>query len=69
MGDKPPNSKCTEIHLEQITSEEIWKEYKRDLEMSSDVVADYSTFCKLWKVCYPHVKIREYKQVGQRAQR
>jgi hypothetical protein len=65
MGDKPPNSKCTEIHLEPITFEEIWKEYKRDLEMSLDVVADYSTFCKLWKVCFPHVKIREYKQVGQ----
>jgi hypothetical protein len=65
MGDKPPNSKCTEIHLEPIPMIEIWEEYKRDMELNSDIVLDFSTFRKLWKCCFPHVKIRQYKQVGQ----
>ena len=65
MGDRPPNSKDTDIHLEPITTLEIWMDYKQDMDSISQPVLDVSTFRKLWKTCFKHVKIRECKQVGQ----
>jgi hypothetical protein len=64
VGDMIPNS-FGEIHLEPIDVIEIYMEYCRDLHNCATPLekVSYSTFCELWLLCFPHVKIREYKVV------
>lgn len=62
-GDKAPN-KC-EIHLEPIDKKLIWIDYVQSCKevYKDDDHLGYVSFCKLWLIAFPHVKIREYKQV------
>ena len=51
VGDRPPN--CNdEIHLEPITQNEIWYDYKMDMESIGDTAGDCSQFRKMWKACF-----------------
>jgi hypothetical protein len=67
LGDSIPNSDG-EIHLEPISILTIYKEYKDDMikenynHNAKDVYTE-TEFAKLWKVCFPHVMIREFKAV------
>ena len=64
MGDAAPN-RAEEIHLEPIDVVDIYLEYKRDLTHHADFpTLNYSSFCQIWKECFPHVTIRQYKAVG-----
>ena len=64
VGDFIPNSK-NEIHLEPTSILSIYDEYKADMIMEDETKELYSQsdFGKLWKVCFPNVRIREYKAV------
>lgn len=62
VGDNIPNS-AGEIHLEPIEIKEIWKEYKDDMEYVHESFVSNIEFGSLWRNCYPHVKIREFKAV------
>jgi hypothetical protein len=67
VGDSIPNSDG-EIHLEPISILTIYKEYKddmigKDYNYNAKDVCTETEFAKLWKVCFPHVKIREFKAV------
>ena len=52
------------IHLEKQHKIGIWEEYKADFEYRGYEVLSYNAFCKIWRDCFPHVKIRIYKQVS-----
>jgi hypothetical protein len=74
MGDYEPNTNG-EIHLDYILVYEIYKEYAAEMieigrdmvsaseEESAKFVLDLNSFGTLWRECFPHVKIREYKAV------
>ena len=57
-GCKVPNSE--EIHLEYVEFKELYEEYHNDVGEERALV--YQKFCHLWYVCYPYVKVREFKQ-------
>lgn len=60
VGDSMPNS--SEIHLDSGTKkEEIFKLYRKEIESQSRPVVSPSRFYELWRMLFPHVKIREYK--------
>lgn len=61
IGDKQPA--CAEIHLEPTNMLDIHKEYKDSLCNVDEPYLEYSQFLTMWHVCFPHVKIREYKAV------
>lgn len=65
MGDKCPNTDG-EIHLEPITKQEIWSDYQQACVAiyKDDDYLSYPSFCTLWTRIFPHVLIREYKQVS-----
>jgi hypothetical protein len=63
LGDQVPNSDG-QIHLEKQLKKDIWKEYVDDFEYRCRPSMSYTNFCKLWQSSFPHVKIREYKQVS-----
>ena len=57
-GCKVPNSE--QIHIDHMEAKTLWEEYVHDL---GDVRAlGYTAFLDLWYTCFPHVKVREYKQ-------
>jgi hypothetical protein len=62
VGDCPPNSDG-ELHLEPITQEEIHLEYCMDMESIANDYVSLSLFRKIWKACFPFVKIRKHKAV------
>lgn len=62
VGDQAPNS-GGEIHLDPTTKEEIYTEYVMDMESVGEERLDPSNFRDLWKTCFPHVKIKEFKNV------
>lgn len=61
IGDKQPA--CAEIHLEPTNMLDIHKEYKSCLSNVDEIPLEYNQFLSVWHVCFPHVKIREYKAV------
>ena len=63
VGDQVPNSDG-EIHLEKQQKKDIWQEYVDDFTYRGRQWMTYANFCKLWQSSFPHVKIREYKQVS-----
>ena len=63
-GDQVPNSDTGAIHLEKQHKKNIWEEYVGDCEYNRDHFLSYNSFLKLWRDCFPHVKIRSYKQVS-----
>ena len=57
-GDSPANSK--RIHLDDMEYKVIYKEYVDDVgELRA---LGYHQFLHLWYSCFPHVRLREYKQ-------
>jgi hypothetical protein len=66
VGDSIPNSN-NEIHLEPTSVLSIYDEYKTEMLIDEDNTSKeyYSLvdFSKLWKLCFPYVKIREFKAV------
>jgi hypothetical protein len=64
-GDKMPNR--AEIHLENQPKILLWQIYSRETEVLYDFddveTLPYTTWNDLWMSCFPHCKVREYKQV------
>jgi hypothetical protein len=54
------------IHLEKQLKKGIFDEYVGDFEYRGRPPLSYDAFCKLWRDSFPHVKIRNYKQVSGR---
>ena len=53
-------SNCEQIHIDHMEQKELWKEYEDDV---GEVRAlGYHAFLELWYTCFPHVRVREYKQ-------
>jgi hypothetical protein len=53
-----------EIHLEKQEKRAIWEEYVNDFEYRGRKSMSREHFNKLWRDCFPYVKIRSYKQVS-----
>ena len=51
------------MHLEPCLIKEIYQEYKDDKEFSGESILGPSEFSELWRKCFRHVKIREFKAV------
>ena len=62
LADPTPNGK--EIHLDPINKKEIYEEYEQDMNDIFEEPLSSTTFLKVWNDAFPHVKIREYKQVS-----
>lgn len=62
IGDLIPNSDG-EIHIEPTDIKEIWAEYKEDTNFAGESYLCAEAFGRMWDICFPHVKIREYKAV------
>lgn len=58
-----PNS-VGEINLEKQYKKNIWEDYAGDFIYMKRKPLSYSAFVKLWQDCFPHVKIRTFKQVS-----
>jgi len=57
-GCKVPNSE--QIHIDYMEMKKLWEEYVEDLgEINS---LGYRSFLLLWRACFPHVRVREFKQ-------
>lgn len=56
-GDHMPNSK--EIHLENTPLIRLHEQYKRETFYH----LQYNAWIKIWRDLFPHVKLRQYKQV------
>jgi hypothetical protein len=62
-GDQITNR--AEIHLDPVTKKEIWSEYKSDMiDLFHEDFVSYPQFTRIWKIAFPNVKIRVYKQVN-----
>lgn len=65
VGDKQPNS--VQIQLETQTIQGVYEEFVEHENASKSPQAKnvmcMQTFFKLWKLVFPHVRIREYKDV------
>ena len=62
VGDCIPNSDG-EVHLEPLNIWEVWEEYVEDMKFVCEPYLEVKTFGQMWKHCFPHVKIREFKAV------
>jgi hypothetical protein len=62
VGDKEPDRE--EIHLDAQPIRAIHDEYKDLMVSLSAPFLGYSNFINVWKSCFSHVKIREYKAVS-----
>lgn len=60
-GEQQPN--IDEIHLDPCSVDHIWEEYRCVMEDAKQDYIKYSHFLHIWKQCFPHVKVREYKAV------
>jgi hypothetical protein len=67
VGDKMPNTKTKEIHLDCMQRCDVHDEYICNMKnWFGDKPGEYlssASFNKMWQFCFPHVKIREYKAV------
>jgi phage host-nuclease inhibitor protein Gam len=52
-----------EIHLEPINRCTIYNDYYEETTKNDNPTLSITKFLLLWRVCYPSVKIREYKAV------
>jgi hypothetical protein len=66
VADASPN--CTHLELEPITLAEVHDEYITDMYHFKETILSLSAFCVMWKTCFQHVKIREFKQVTGKCQ-
>lgn len=62
VGDQIPNSNG-EIHLEPTKVKDIYEEYVAAGVDNGQSRLQITQFCKIWKSCFPHVRIREFKAV------
>lgn len=64
VGDVMPNTNG-EIHLEACDYADLYEEYAIDMEnlYKEDKILSYSSWRKVWKLHFQHVRVREYKQV------
>jgi len=62
VGDQIPNSDG-EIHIESLTRQEIWSEYRDFMTNFGEEFVSMEAFRSLWKSCFNHVKVRKYKAV------
>jgi hypothetical protein len=60
-GDEIPNK--DEIHLEPCRLTEIYEEYVEAKGFSGEAVVSATVFGLIWKNCFSHVKVREFKAV------
>jgi hypothetical protein len=67
IGDMVPNS-GGEIHLEPIQIVDVYHEHVMDMEVAGIPYVGVDTFANIWKNCFEHVKIREYKAVSGKCQ-
>lgn len=67
VGDMAPNLDG-EIHLEPIHIVEIYDEYFDDMVAADMYSVRVDTFASIWKNCFSHVKIREFKAVAGKCQ-
>ena len=58
-GDNEPNS--DEIHLDPVDKKEIYAEYANEAIIYKTKRVKKTQFNKIWRDCFPHVKIRKYK--------
>lgn len=67
VGDDQPNE--DEIHLDPVPIKTVYEEYVSDAVDSSAGSGlglkplSKDSFCKMWKQCFPYVKVRCYKNV------
>ena len=62
VGDHMPN--VGEIHLDNATVKlSVYNKYKEDTLLYQFSPLSYNRFCEIWNLCFPYVKIREYKGV------
>lgn len=66
VGDKMPNK--DQIQLETQFMSDVHEEYVEHQKLSkspqvSNNIMCYESFYRLWKAIFPHVRIREYKNV------
>jgi hypothetical protein len=67
VGDKQPTGgkfEGGEIHLEPTSILQVHSEYVLNIEDAGEVSLSYAAFLSMWRHCFPHVKIREYKAVS-----
>ena len=62
VGDTVPNSHG-ELHLEPIERHEVHDEYKLDMDAYKLHSMSLSYFEQMWHMCFPYVRIREFKNV------
>ena len=62
VGDIIPT--VSEIHLEPMYVKEIHAEYKLDQCHRHLTSLEVNAFCEIWRSCFGHVKIREFKAVS-----
>eukprot|EP01034_Spumella_vulgaris_P042217 gene42217-52343_t len=62
MGDAIPNSDG-QIHLEPISVEEIFAEFKLFFDNQGLRSLERTQFANLWVSCFSHVSIRQFKAV------
>jgi len=62
VGDLIPNSDG-EVHIESVTKQEIWKEYKDFMITFDEQYVELDAFRSIWKICFEKVKVRKYKAV------
>lgn len=62
VGDKQPNLDG-EIHMDYIAKKEIYLEYYESRRKAHEPYIRRSLFHKIWKSCFPHVRIRYVCQV------
>jgi len=58
FGDRVPNS--DRIHLDHAEAKSVWEDYMDDATIENNL--SYARFLQLWKMCFPYVRLREYKQ-------
>ena len=61
IGDQVPNSD-SETHIDPITKKSIHEEYVFDMKHLGEPALELQTFLRVWKDCYPYVRMRKYKQ-------
>ena len=66
VGDKVPNNYDT-IHIDNMPKSSIWQEYRCNMKLfygPSEPYMNRSNFFHLWNTCFPHVKVRRWKNVS-----
>ena len=66
VADAAPN--CHFLELEPTPLAEIHDEYITDMYHFKETALSLASFCTMWRHCFQHVKIREFKHVTGKCQ-